>query len=232
MGIFSGDGRITPLFNNGTMEILINLLNFFIHLDDHIAQIVANYGLWTYAIVFFIIFCETGLVFTPFLPGDSLLFVLGALAAGGGLKLELLLTLLGIAAIAGDSVNYFIGHLLAPKVLRQQKIRFIKQEHIERTRAFFEKYGGKTIIIARFVPIVRTFAPFLAGVGAMSYRKFLLYNVAGGILWVLVGVLSGYFFGNLPFVKKNFSLVILLIIVISLLPAVWEYLQHKKTVKR
>ena len=214
------------------MEILINLLNFFIHLDDHIAQIVANYGLWTYAIVFFIIFCETGLVFTPFLPGDSLLFVLGALAAGGGLKLELLLTLLGIAAIAGDSVNYFIGHLLAPKVLRQQKIRFIKQEHIERTRAFFEKYGGKTIIIARFVPIVRTFAPFLAGVGAMSYRKFLLYNVAGGILWVLVGVLSGYFFGNLPFVKKNFSLVILLIIVISLLPAVWEYLQHKKTVKR
>ena len=153
MGIFSGDGRITPLFNNGTMEILINLLNFFIHLDDHIAQIVANYGLWTYAIVFFIIFCETGLVFTPFLPGDSLLFVLGALATGGGLNWDLLLIFLSVAAIAGDSVNYFIGHLLAPKVLRQQKIRFIKQEHIERTRAFFEKYGVKQLSSRALSPL-------------------------------------------------------------------------------
>ena len=210
------------------MEFLSQIVDLFLHLDDHILDVVNNWGNLTYVLLFCIIFCETGLVFTPFLPGDSLLFVLGTLAAGQILDLKLLLGILIPAAIAGDSVNYWIGHLLAPKIISQQKVRFIRKEHIDRTAAFFEKYGGKTIIIARFVPLIRTFAPFLAGVGAMRYSKFFLYNVVGGLAWVTVGILAGYFFGNLAFVKKNFSLVVLLIVVISLLPAVWEYLQHKR----
>jgi len=210
------------------MEILTHFIDFFIHLDHHLNELVANYGTWTYLIVFLIVFCETGLVVTPFLPGDSLLFALGALAAGGPLELKWLLILLATAAILGDTVNYWIGHLLAPRVLSNKKIHFVKREYIKQTHQFFEKYGGKTIIIARFIPIIRTFAPFLAGVGEMTYWRFALYNVTGGILWIAFFVLGGYFFGNLPVVKRNFTLVIFAIIFISILPGVIEYARHHR----
>lgn len=205
-----------------------DFIGFFLHLDDHLNTIIQQYGALTYFIVFAIVFCETGLVVTPFLPGDSLLFALGAFAALGSLNLWIVLAVLMIAAILGDTVNYWVGHMLAPRVIRNEKIRFIKQEYIERTHKFFEKYGGKTIIIARFVPIIRTFAPFMAGVGTMTYGRFLLYNVIGGVLWVAVCVFAGYFFGNLPFVQENFSLVVLAIIAVSLVPVVIEFLQHRK----
>jgi membrane-associated protein len=178
-----------------------------------------------------IIFCETGLVVIPFLPGDSLLFAAGAFAAIGSLKLGVLIPLLCLAAVGGDTVNYHIGRLLRHKVAKKDEIRFIKREYLERTDAFFEKHGGKTIIIARFVPIIRTFAPFVAGVGTMSYLRFLSYNAIGGISWVLVGTLGGYFFGNLPFIKNNFSLVILAIVFISVLPGVFAYLKSKFSIK-
>ncbi len=213
------------------MELIQNAINLFLHLDKHLAAVLHNYGSWTYLILFCIIFAETGFVVTPFLPGDSLLFALGALAATGGLNLSWLLIILIVAAIGGNSANYRIGCLLAPKVFRNENIRFVKMEYLERTRQFYAKYGGKTIIITRFFPIIRTFAPFLAGVGNMTYWKFALYNVIGGILWVGSFVLAGYFFGNLSFVKKNFSLVVFAIIVISLLPALLEYLRQRKAVK-
>ena len=209
------------------MEFFSHILDFFLHLDEHLQVIIQNYGVWTYLLIFLIIFCETGLVVTPFLPGDSLLFALGSFAATGSLKLSLLLILLSLAAILGNTVNYSIGCLLAPKILQRQKIKFIKQEYIDRTHQFYEKYGGKTIIITRFIPIIRTFAPFLAGVGTMSYLKFFSYNVIGGILWVLSFTLGGYFFGNLPIVKENFSLVILMIIILSILPAIIEIVKAK-----
>jgi membrane-associated protein len=211
------------------MEIISYLVDFVLHLDHHLKGIIEQYGALTYFIVFAIIFCETGLVVTPFLPGDSLLFALGAFAAVGALNLYMVLIILIVAAILGDTLNYWIGHMLAPKIIRNEKIRFIKQEYIDRTHKFFEKYGGKTIIIARFVPIIRTFAPFMAGVGTMTYGRFLFYNVIGGILWVTVCVFAGYFFGNLPFVQDNFSLVVLGIIVVSMIPAVIEFMQHHRT---
>jgi len=210
------------------MEFLHHLADFFIHLDHHMASISAHYGVWTYLILFIIIFCETGLVVTPFLPGDSLLFVLGAMSAVGDLQLGALILLLSVAAIGGNILNYTIGSLLSDKVLNKQALPFVKQEHLNRTHEFFEKYGAKTIIITRFVPIIRTFAPFMAGVGKMPYGRFTLYNIVGGTGWVLVGTLSGFFFGNLPFVRKNFSLVVLGIVVVSLIPAVLEYLKHRK----
>lgn len=210
------------------MDILLNFIDFFIHLDDHLNTLVQTCGSWTYLVLFLIVFCETGLVFTPFLPGDSLLFAVGTLAAVGILDIQGTLFILSAAAILGDSANYGIGRVLAPKVFGLEKIPFLKQEYLERTEKFFEKYGGKTIIIARFVPIIRTFAPFLAGVGAMRYRRFLLYNVAGGLLWVFLLTLAGYYFGALPFVKENFSLVILGIIIVSILPGVVEFLRHRK----
>lgn len=210
------------------MEMIKSALDLFIHLDHHVGQLAAQYGAWIYAIVFAIIFAETGFVVTPFLPGDSLLFVLGALAAKGSLRLDLLLPLLSIAAIAGDMVNYKIGRMMADKVLNNERLPFIKPEYLARTQEFYAKYGAKTIIIARFVPLVRTFAPFLAGVGKMPYKTFLLYNVTGGLFWVFAGTFAGYFFGNLPFVSENFSLVVLAIVVISLIPAVLEFLKHKK----
>ena len=213
------------------MEWLLSILDFFIHLDHHINTLIAHYGTWVYLIVFLIIFCETGLVVTPFLPGDSLLFVLGTFAANGPLNIWALLGVLLAAAILGDSVNYYIGHRLAPKVFNNEKIPFIKREYLERTKHFYEKYGGKTIIIARFVPIVRTFAPFLAGVGSMKYLAFITYNVVGAVLWVVSLTLAGYFFGNIPIVEKNFTAVIYLIIVISLLPAVIEIYNHKRSGK-
>jgi membrane-associated protein len=213
------------------MEIIKSFIDFFLHLDNHMAEIVAQYGQWVYGIVFGIIFAETGLVITPFLPGDSLLFVLGALCAQGSLNLGLLLVLLSIAAILGDMVNYAIGRKMAQKVFNNEKIPFIKKEYLDRTQKYFEKYGPKTIIIARFVPIVRTFAPFLAGVGNMPYKKFALYNITGGIFWVFAGLLAGYFFGNLPFVSEHFSLVVLAIVVISLIPAVIEFVKHRQESK-
>ena len=178
----------------------MDFIDFFMHLDDHLNTLVQNYGSWTYLILFLIIFCETGLVVTPFLPGDSLLFAVGALAGAEILNIQWILLILSVAAILGNTANYTIGRILAPKVFRQEKIPFLKQKYLEQTQKFFEKYGGKTIIITRFVPIIRTFAPFLAGVGAMSYRRFLLYNIAGGLLWVFSLTLAGYYFGGLEFV--------------------------------
>lgn len=211
------------------MEFIHHCLDFFIHLDHHMASISAHYGALTYLILFLIIFCETGLVVTPFLPGDSLLFVLGAMAALGDLQLPALIVILSIAAISGNMLNYSIGLFLSKQVINKQAIPFVKQAYIDRTHEYFEKYGAKTIIITRFIPLIRTFAPFMAGVGSMPYGRFITYNIVGGTAWVLVGIFSGYFFGNLPFVQKNFSLVILGIVVISLIPAVIEYLKHKKS---
>jgi membrane-associated protein len=209
------------------MEYVNWFIDVILHLDEHLLELTQSYGTWVYAILFLIIFCETGLVVTPFLPGDSLLFAVGSLAALGALDLVTVLVLLSVAAILGDTVNYWIGAYVGPKVFTERQSRLFRKEHLDRTHAFYEKYGGKTIVIARFVPIVRTFAPFVAGIGAMTYRKFFSYNVGGGVLWVLGLVLAGFWFGNLPFVKKNFSLVIGMIILISLLPGIIEYVRHR-----
>ena len=194
-------------------------------MENFVSSICAHYGAWTYLILFAIIFCETGLVVTPFLPGDSLLFVLGAMAAVGNLPLIPLVLVLSLAAIGGNMLNYTIGVFLSNRVMNHQAIPFVKQAYIQRTHEFFERYGTKTIVITRFVPILRTFAPFMAGVGSMPYGKFTIYNIVGGTAWVLVGILSGFFFGNLPFARKNFSWVILAIVFISLIPAALEYLK-------
>ena len=210
------------------MEPILHFIDFILHLDHHLTAIIDQNVLLAYSLLFLIIFCETGLVFTPFLPGDSLLFVVGTIAATETLKIGVVAPFLIAAAILGDSMNYYIGHLLAPRVFRDEHIRFLRKDHLKRTEKFFEKYGAKTIIIARFIPIIRTFAPFLAGIGSMKYPKFLLYNVTGGVLWVGLCIFSGYFFGNLPFVKKHFSLVVLAIIIISIIPAVVEVILHHK----
>jgi membrane-associated protein len=214
------------------MDLIHWFVDFFLHLDQHLAEVIQQYGRTTYLILFLIVFLETGLVVTPILPGDSLLFAAGAFAALGHLRLWPLFFLLCVAAILGDTVNYAIGARIGPKVFSYSKSRFFNPEHLKKTHEFYEKYGGKTIIIARFVPIVRTFAPFVAGVGQMSYRQFIGYNVIGGVLWVSICVFAGYFFGNLPFVKKNFSVVVIVIVLISLLPAVIEYLKHRAEAKR
>ena len=210
------------------MELLKYLIDFILHLDHHLQSLIEHYGTGTCLILFLIIFCETGFVVTPFLPGDSLLFAVGAFTAKGAFRLDSIILVLALAAILGNTVNYTIGRLLAPRIFRGEKIRFLNQKYLERTRHFFEKYGGKTIIITRFVPIVRTFAPFLAGVGAMTYRRFQVYNIIGGIAWAAGFILCGYFFGNLSFVRRNFTLVIFAIIFLSLLPAVFEYINHKR----
>jgi len=214
------------------MELVHWFVDFFLHLDKHLAEVIQAYGTWTYALLFAIVFLETGLVVTPFLPGDSLLFAAGSFAALGALDPGLLFLLLAVAAVLGDTVNYAIGAYLGPKVFHYPKSRFFNPEHVRRTHRFYEKYGGKTIIIARFVPIIRTFAPFVAGIGAMSYPRFLAYNVVGGLGWVALCLGAGYFFGNLPFVRRNFSLVILAIVVISVLPALVEYLRHRAGARR
>jgi len=214
------------------MDLVHWFVDFFLHLDRHLAEVIQAYGTWTYALLFTIVFLETGLVVTPILPGDSLLFAAGSFAALGALDVSLLFVLLSVAAVLGDTVNYAIGHYLGPKVFHYERSRFFNPDHLRRTHAFFEKYGGKTIIIARFVPIVRTFAPFVAGIGAMSYFRFLAYNVVGGVLWVAVCLFAGYFFGNLPIVKSNFSLAIIAIVLLSLMPAVVEYLRHRREAKR
>lgn len=212
------------------MEFLHSAIDLFLHLDKHLDTIIQNYGALTYLILFLIVFCETGLVITPFLPGDSLLFAAGIFAGRDSLQVGILFLVLVAAAILGDTVNYGIGKHLGPRLFRSDTARFLKKEHLDRTHAFFEKYGGKTIVIARFVPIVRTFAPFVAGIGAMTYGRFLTYNVAGGLLWVGVCVLGGYFFGGLEIVRENFSLVILAIVLLSVLPALVEFVRHRRAV--
>ena len=204
------------------MEILTYLIDLFLHLDEHLANIIGQYGTWTYAILFVVVFMETGFVVTPFLPGDSLLFAAGTFASpvmGEALNVYLLVGLLIVAAILGDTVNYWIGHFIGEKAYDS---RWVKKEYIERTQAFFAKHGGKTIFLARFVPIIRTFAPFVAGVGKMSYGYFISYNFIGAFVWVPLFTFAGYFFGNMPFVQKNFEFVIIAIILISLIPVFYE----------
>ena len=209
------------------MEFIKYLIDLFLHLDVHLHSIILQYGTLTYIILFMVIFGETGLVVVPFLPGDSLLFAAGTFAAKGSFNMHLLIILLAVAAILGDTVNYWIGHFIGPKIFEKENIRFLKKEYLEKTHKFYEKYGGKTIIIARFVPIVRTFAPFVAGIGSMSYSKFILYNIIGGVIWVVLFTAAGFYFGNIPFVKNNFSIVILTIIFISILPGIIEFIRHK-----
>lgn len=213
------------------METLRQLFDFVLHLNVHLDQLVAEYGVWVYAIMFVIVFCETGLVFTPFLPGDSLLFAAGALAASGRLNVALLVGLLTVAAILGDSVNYWIGRT-AGEGLQRRFPRLIRRQHLDKTHDFFERYGGKTIVIARFVPIVRTFAPFVAGASRMEYRRFGTFNIIGGILWVFSMTISGYLFGNIPVVEDNFTLVVLAIIALSLVPMAVEWWRGSRARKR
>jgi membrane-associated protein len=214
------------------VEWITQAIDLFLHLDRHLAAIIGQYGTWTYAILVLIVFCETGLVVTPFLPGDSLLFAAGSLAAlGAGLDPLLLFLLLSAAAIAGDTVNYWVGDWLGQGVT-EGRYRFIRQDYLHRTHRFYEKHGGKTILLARFIPIIRTFAPFVAGVGTMTYPRFLAYNVIGGVAWVGLFVWAGYFFGNLPVVKENFSMVILAIIALSVLPIAVEVLRAWREARR
>ena len=212
------------------MSFIREALEYILHLDAHLSALVSHYGTWTYAILFLIIFCETGLVVTPFLPGDSLLFATGALAAATDLNVYILFVLLSIAAILGDAVNYWIGRNVGMRLF-DGRIKYLKPEYLDRTHAFYEKYGGKTIVIARFVPIVRTFAPFVAGMGSMSYAKFATYNIAGGILWIGSLLFAGYLFGNIPIVKDNFGLVVIGIIIVSILPAVFEVAKGRRQVR-
>ncbi len=209
------------------MEIINFVIDFILHMDEHLAAIISQYGTWTYALLFFIIFMETGFVVTPFLPGDSLLFAAGSFAALEALNPWVLFGLLGFAGVLGDTINYWVGNYIGDRAF-SGNIRWLKKEYLDRTHEFYEKHGGKTIILARFVPIIRTFAPFVAGVGAMSYGRFITYNVVGGLAWVAIFTSLGYFFGNIPFVKKNFELVIFAIIFISLLPPVFEYFKARK----
>ncbi len=204
------------------METLLTLIDIFLHLDRYLSSAIQIYGAWTYLLLFLVIFMETGLVITPFLPGDSLIFAAGTFAGLGAMNVEVLYILLAAAAILGDTINYWIGHSIGPRAF-SGRVRFLKKEYLQRTHEFYEKYGGKTIILARFVPIIRTFAPFVAGVGEMTYWKFISYNVFGGLLWVALFVFGGYFFGNLSMVRENFTLVVLAIILISILPGIVEY---------
>lgn len=205
-------------------DLIRKLIDFILHIDRHLAEIIASYGGWTYGVLFLIIFAETGLVITPFLPGDSLLFAAGAFCAKPetGLNVHLMALLLWFAAVAGDTVNYWIGSRIGPAVFRREDSIFLRQKHLERAHAFFEKYGGRAIILARFVPIVRTFVPFVAGVGSMTYARFIAYNIIGGFIWIYFFLYAGFWFGNRPFVQQNFKLVILVIIILSVLPMVFE----------
>lgn len=210
------------------MDLAKIIIDFLLHLDKYLGAIIQSYGIWTYFLLFLIIFCETGLVITPFLPGDSMIFAAGAFAAIGSLNVYWLFILLSLAAIIGDTINYWIGHFVGPKIFHKETGIFLNKKYLEQTRQFYEKHGGKTIIIARFIPIVRTFAPFVAGIGQMSYWRFISYNVFGGIFWVGLFSFGGYFFGTLPIVKNNFTLVIAAIIVISFLPMIVELFRHRK----
>jgi membrane-associated protein len=209
------------------MELITTFIEFFLHLDKHLNVVIQSYGLWTYLILFVIIFCETGLVVTPILPGDSLLFAAGTFAALGSLRVEVLFVLLSVAAVAGDTVNYWAGYAVGPKIFHRERVRFLNKEYLDRTHLFYERHGGKTIIIARFMPIIRTFAPFVAGIGSMTYARFIAYNVLGGVAWIGLFVFGGYHFGNIPLVKQNFTFVILAIIFISILPGVIEFVRQR-----
>jgi membrane-associated protein len=210
------------------MDLLRSVIDLFLHLDQHLSRVIADYGVWTHLILFLIVFAETGLVVTPFLPADSLLFAAGTFAALGSLDLWLLVVLLVAAAILGDTVNYWVGAWIGPRAF-SGNVKFLRKDYLERTHAFYEKHGGKTVILARFVPIIRTFAPFVAGVGAMSYPKFITYNVIGAVLWVGLFVPAGYFFGNIPAVRKNFTLVIFAIIALSVVPIALEAIRARKS---
>ena len=209
------------------MELLTAFIDLVLHLDKHLLLLVQEHGAWVYLILFLIIFCETGLVVTPFLPGDSLLFVAGALTATGAMELQVLAGLLIAASFMGDNTNYWIGRYVGPKVFSRERSRLLNPKHLEQTHRFYEKHGGKAIILARFFPIIRTFAPFVAGIGRMDYRRFLPYSLAGGVVWVGSLVLAGYFFGNIPFIKQNLTLVIFGIVLLSILPGIIGYLRHR-----
>lgn len=213
------------------MELLTAFVDLVLHLDRHLLELVRDYGLWVYGILFLIVFLETGVVVTPFLPGDSLLFVAGTVAAMGELNIHNLAALLIVAAILGDSLNYSIGRYLGPRVFRFEDSRFFRKAYIERTHGFFERHGGKTIVIARFIPIIRTYAPFVAGIGAMPYRRFLMFNVGGAVLWVGLLAYAGFFFGNLPIVKNNLTVVILGIIFVSILPGIVEFVRARRAAR-
>ena len=210
------------------MEFVAALWDLAVHLDRHLAAFVVQHGVWVYALLFVIVFCETGLVVTPFLPGDSLLFVVGALAAAGGMDIATVMVVLICAALCGDNVNYWIGRWVGPRIFKARESRWLNPKHLERTHAFYERHGGKTIIIARFVPIVRTYVPFVAGLGAMPYLRFLAFSVVGALVWVLSLCLAGYFFGNLPIVKNNLTVVILGIIVLSISPGIVAWFRRKR----
>lgn len=209
------------------MSVTSALIDFVLHIDQHLQFIVAHYGIWIYAILFLLIFCETGLVVTPFLPGDSLLFAAGSIAAVGEMNVHLMVALLLIAAIVGDAVNFALGKYFGQRLFANPQSKIFKQIYLHKTQEFYQKHGGKTIIIARFMPIVRTFAPFVAGMGHMHYGHFIRYNCIGAVIWVVLFSYAGYFFGNLPIIKQNLSLALIIIIAISLLPAVIEILRHK-----
>jgi membrane-associated protein len=211
------------------MDLIKFAIDLFLHLDKHLTTAISFFGIWTYLVLFFVIFMETGFVVTPFLPGDSLLFAAGAIAAAAGHELNIILLwlLLFVAAVLGDTVNYWIGHYVGPRAF-SGGIRFLKKEYLDRTQAFYDKHGGKTILLARFIPIIRTFAPFVAGIGKMRYGYFITYNIVGGFLWTTIMTFAGYFFGNLTIVRENFSLVVLAIIFISILPGIIEYLRGRK----
>ena len=208
------------------MEFLATAFDVFLHVDRYLETFMQQYGTWVYALLFLIVFAETGLVVAPLLPGDSLLFVAGAIAGAGGMHVGALIALLIVAAILGDTVNYHVGKYVGPAIFRRES-RFLNRSHLEYTQRFYERHGGKTIVIARFIPIVRTFAPFVAGIGAMAYTRFIAYNVGGAVLWVVSFVVAGYFFGNIPQVKSNLSLVIIAIVILSIMPAVFEFLRHR-----
>jgi membrane-associated protein len=213
------------------MEFINHLIDIFLHLDKYLGTIIQTYGIWTYALLFLVIFMETGFVITPFLPGDSLIFAAGTFAGFGDLNIVVLFIVLCSAAILGDTANYWIGHFIGPRAFSGE-VRFLKKEYLDRTHEFYERHGGKTIILARFVPIVRTFAPFVAGVGEMSYPHFITYNVVGGVLWVSLFLFLGYFFGNLPFVQNNFSVVVIVIIGISVVPMIYEFIKGRLNASR
>jgi membrane-associated protein len=213
------------------MDFLQELIDLFLHLDVYLDEIIRNFGIWSYAILFLVIFMETGFVVTPFLPGDSLLFTVGAFSARGSFNVWFIYILLFLAAIIGDTINYWIGNKIGPRVF-EREYRFLNRSHLEKTQAFYEKHGGKTIVLARFVPIVRTFAPFVAGVGTMEYKRFVFFNIFGAFLWTTMFIFLGYFFGNIPFVQKNFELLVVAIIVISVLPMVVEFIRDRLRKRR
>lgn len=210
------------------MELVTKIFDFVMNLDANLTELAKEYGVWTYLLLFVIVFCETGLVVTPFLPGDSMIFVIGALSANGELNLAAIAVVLILAAILGDTANYHIGKLIGPKIFRKENVRFLKKEYLIRTHEFYEKHGGKTIIIARFIPIIRTFAPFVAGMGSMTYWRFISYNIIGAVMWVALFLSAGYFFGNIPAVEENFTFVIFAIIFLSLLPGAATFIRGKR----